>query len=319
MNWVFDKNISFQERALRLFQIQSQKCEVYRKYLSLINIKPENITQVINIPFLPIELFKSNLILSTSDAIEITFSSSGTSGQNSSKHYVSDLSIYEKSFLDGFKEFYGDVCEYRILALLPSYLERSGSSLVYMCDKLIKESQHAQSGFYLHNLEELSEMLKEKSDKKTLLIGVSYALMDLAEMGNIDLENTIVMETGGMKGKRKEMIRTELHNTLEQAFKVKTIHSEYGMTELLSQAYSKGKGIFETPEWMKVIIRDSTDPFQLISHQKTGGINIIDLANVNSCAFIATQDLGKSYANNTFEVLGRFDQSETRGCNLMVQ
>ena len=319
MDWIFDENISFEKRALRLFQKQSKDCQVYSEYLNLLNINPTDINAIDKIPFLPVEFFKTRIVTTTKENPDAIFSSSGTTGQVTSKHHVNDISIYKKSFMDGFQHFYEDIKGYRVLALLPSYLEREGSSLVYMCDHLIKESQHPESGFYLNNLEELKTVLQKKSNHKTLLIGVSYALLDLAQMGQIHLENTIVMETGGMKGKRKEMIRSELHQILKTAFKLKEIHSEYGMTELLSQAYSKGKGIFETPHWMKVIIRDSSDPFQLISHQKTGGINIIDLANIHSCAFIATQDLGKSYPYNKFEVLGRFEQSEMRGCNLMVQ
>ena len=319
MNWVFDKDILFEKRALRLFHIQSQSCKVYNKYLDLIKVTPSKINQVEQIPFLPIEFFKSQKILSSDKTVEATFSSSGTSGQSTSKHYVSDISIYEESFLSAFKHFYGLVEDYRILALLPSYLEREGSSLVYMCDQLITKSKHPQSGFYLNNLDQLKKILQSKTDKKTLLIGVSYALLDLVEKGPISLENTIVMETGGMKGKRKEMIREELHQKLKDGFGLQKIHSEYGMTELLSQAYSKGNGIFETPDWMRVIARSSDDPLSILGNGITGGLNIIDLANINSCAFVATQDLGKTLGNNKFEVLGRFDNSDVRGCNLLVQ
>ena len=319
MNWVFDKKISFEKRALRLFQIQSQKCDVYRKYLGLINVDSSQVSQIEQIPFLPIQFFKNQKILSTNSEAEIIFSSSGTSGQNASKHYVSDVSIYEESFLSAFKQFYGSVEDYRIMALLPSYLEREGSSLVYMCDQLIKKSKHPQSGFYLNNLDQLKKNLQNKTDKKTLLIGVSYALIDLVEKGAIKLQNTIVMETGGMKGKRKEMIREELHQILKDGFGLDKIHSEYGMTELLSQAYSKGDGVFESPDWMRVVARSTDDPLSVLGDNISGGLNIIDLANINSCAFIATQDLGKTLANNQFEVLGRFDHSDVRGCNLLVQ
>lgn len=319
MNWVFDKKISFEKRALRLFQIQSQKCDVYRKYLDLINVDSSQVSQIEQIPFLPIQFFKNQKILSTNSEAEIIFSSSGTSGQNASKHYVSDISIYEESFLSAFKQFYGSVEDYRIMALLPSYLEREGSSLVYMCDQLIKKSKHPQSGFYLNNLDQLKKNLQNKTDKKTLLIGVSYALIDLVEKGAIKLQNTIVMETGGMKGKRKEMIREELHQILKDGFGLDKIHSEYGMTELLSQAYSKGDGVFESSDWMRVVARSTDDPLSVLGDNISGGLNIIDLANINSCAFIATQDLGKTLGNNQFEVLGRFDHSDVRGCNLLVQ
>lgn len=319
MNWVFDKKISFEKRALRLFQIQSQKCDVYRKYLDLINVDSSQVSQIEQIPFLPIQFFKNQKILSTNSEAEIIFSSSGTSGQNASKHYVSDISIYEESFLSAFKQFYGSVEDYRIMALLPSYLEREGSSLVYMCDQLIKKSKHPQSGFYLNNLDQLKKNLQNKTDKKTLLIGVSYALIDLVEKGAIKLQNTIVMETGGMKGKRKEMIREELHQILKDGFDLDKIHSEYGMTELLSQAYSKGDGVFESSDWMRVVARSTDDPLSVLGDNISGGLNIIDLANINSCAFIATQDLGKTLGNNQFEVLGRFDHSDVRGCNLLVQ
>lgn len=319
MNWVFDKKISFEKRALRLFQIQSQKCDVYRKYLDLINVDSSQVSQIEQIPFLPIQFFKNQKILSTNSEAGIIFSSSGTSGQNASKHYVSDISIYEESFLSAFKQFYGSVEDYRIMALLPSYLEREGSSLVYMCDQLIKKSKHPQSGFYLNNLDQLKKNLQNKTDKKTLLIGVSYALIDLVEKGAIKLQNTIVMETGGMKGKRKEMIREELHQILKDGFGLDKIHSEYGMTELLSQAYSKGDGVFESSDWMRVVARSTDDPLSVLGDNISGGLNIIDLANINSCAFIATQDLGKTLGNNQFEVLGRFDHSDVRGCNLLVQ
>lgn len=319
MNWVFDKNISFEKRALRLFQIQSQKCDVYGKYLDLINVDSSQVFQIEQIPFLPIQFFKNQKILSTNSEAQIIFSSSGTSGKSTSKHYVSDVSIYEQSFLSAFKQFYGSVEDYRVIALLPSYLEREGSSLVYMCDQLIKKSKHPQSGFYLNNLDQLKEILQNNTDKKTLLIGVSYALIDLVEKGAIKLQNTIVMETGGMKGKRKEMIREELHQILKDGFGLDKIHSEYGMTELLSQAYSKGDGIFESPDWMRVVARSTDDPLSVLGDNISGGLNIIDLANINSCAFIATQDLGKTLGNNQFEVLGRFDHSDVRGCNLLVQ
>jgi hypothetical protein len=235
-----------------------------------------------------------------------------------SKHYVADLSLYEKSFLAGFNLFYGNPEQFIILALLPSYLERKDSSLVFMAEKLIKLSKHSSSGFYLQNYRALVEMLSGSSGQKVFLIGVTYALLELAEKFRIPDINGIVMETGGMKGRRKEIIREELHTILRQGFHVAKIHSEYGMTELLSQAYSKGNGIFKTPPWMKVLIRDTNDPKSLLGDHRTGGINIIDLANIYSCSFIATQDLGKTHTDGSFEVLGRFDNSDIRGCNLMT-
>jgi phenylacetate-coenzyme A ligase PaaK-like adenylate-forming protein len=287
--------------------------------LNLLKTDINCITSIQDIPFLPIEFFKSHSIISNDNPIEKTFTSSGTTGQDVSQHHITDLSIYTESFIRGFEHFYGTTEDYRILALLPSYLEREGSSLVYMCNRLIENSQHQESGFYLHNLEDLAKILSQKSEKKTLLIGVSYALLDLAEQFPQKLENVIVMETGGMKGKRTEMIKSELHDVLKKAFQLNTIHSEYGMTELLSQAYSKNNGIFETPPWMKVIIRDTQDPFTILNHQQTGGINIIDLANINSCSFIATQDLGKTIDEYSFELKGRFELSDIRGCNLLIQ
>jgi hypothetical protein len=239
---------------------------------------------------------------------------------NTSRHLVSDVSFYEQSYRLGFSEFYGNIQDYVVLALLPSYLEREGSSLIYMVDDLIKRSEHPESGFYLHNTDELAEKLKklDASGQNILLIGVTYALLDLAEQHSFSLQNTIVMETGGMKGRRREMIREELHQVLCQGLGVPSIHSEYGMTELLSQAYSLGEGIFECPPWMHILVRDTEDALSYVADGKTGGLNVIDLANLNSCAFIATQDLGKQYENGSFEVLGRFDHSDIRGCNLMV-
>ena len=317
MHWVFDNKISFEKRALRLFKEQSQKCLPYHQYLKLLKTDVESISSVAEIPFLPIQFFKTHSIIANGKKTAIRFISSGTTGMERSQHLVADLSLYEYSFRTAFETFYGTIENYRVLALLPSYLEREGSSLIYMCEDFIKRSKHPQSGFYLNNLGELSKILKE--DKPTILLGVTYALLDLAEFGPFSLNNTIIMETGGMKGKRKEMLKEELHQTLCNAYGVDLIHSEYGMTELLSQAYSKGKGRFSTPHWMRVFCRDIEDPFSLSRSEKTGGLNIIDLANINSCAFIATQDLGRVYTDQTFEVLGRFEQSDIRGCNLLVQ
>ncbi len=310
----------FHEKAFEIFHLQYHGNAVYQEFCDHLKTHPKNVSKLEDIPFLPIEFFKSKKILVNGIKPEIIFTSSGTTGSNISKHLVSDLKIYEQSFLRGFELFYGPVTDYCILALLPSYLERQGSSLVYMVDSLIKKTENPQSGFYLNNLEELREQLAmlEDTKQKILLIGVSFALLDLAEILKIPLRNTIVMETGGMKGRRKEMIRSELHHLLKKAFEVEEIHSEYGMTELLSQAYSTGKGFFECPPWMKVMTRDTEDPLTFQKIGKTGGINVIDLANIHSCSFIATQDLGKLYGDGSFEVLGRFDHSDIRGCNLMV-
>ncbi|MCD6596584.1 MAG: acyltransferase, partial [Bacteroidales bacterium] len=250
------------------------------------------------------------------------FTSSGISGEDTSKHMVTDMNIYEKSFLNGFRHFYGNPSDYYLLALLPSYLEREGSSLIYMSKKLIEETRNEHSGFYLNDFDNLTKKLKyliQKDDRKIILLGVSFALLDLAEKAALDLHKVIIMETGGMKGRKKEMIRKELHYILCEKLNVQTIHSEYGMTELLSQAYSKGKGIFRTPPWMKILIRDPYDSFRILKKGKSGGINVIDLANLNSCSFIETQDLGKITGQNQFEVLGRFDNSDIRGCNLLLE
>lgn len=310
----------FYKTAMKVFRFQFQHNEVYQKYCLLLRKSPENVKHITEIPFLPIEFFKSKEVLSTIDPIQTTFTSSGTTGIITSKHHVTDLSFYEASFRSAFSKFYGNIEDYAVLALLPSYLEREGSSLIYMAKDFIEGSNHPDSGFYLHNYKELAQKLiqLDSDGQNVLLLGVTYALLDMIELQKFELKNTIVMETGGMKGKRKEMIREELHTLLTDGFGVHKIHSEYGMTELLSQAYSFGDGVFECPPWMDILIRDTEDPLSLIETEKTGGINIIDLANINSCSFIATQDLGKKYNNATFEVLGRFDNADVRGCNLMV-
>ncbi|MBS7320487.1 MAG: acyl transferase [Myroides sp.] len=310
----------FHKTAMKVFRFQFQHNEVYQKYCLLLRKSPENVKHITEIPFLPIEFFKSKEVLSTIDPIQTTFTSSGTTGIITSKHHVTDLSFYEASFRSAFSKFYGNIEDYAVLALLPSYLEREGSSLIYMAKDFIEGSNHPDSGFYLHNYKELAQKLiqLDSDGQNVLLLGVTYALLDMIELQKFELKNTIVMETGGMKGKRKEMIREELHTLLTDGFGVHKIHSEYGMTELLSQAYSFGDGVFECPPWMDILIRDTEDPLSLIETEKTGGINIIDLANINSCSFIATQDLGKKYNNATFEVLGRFDNADVRGCNLMV-
>lgn len=310
----------FQDLALEIFAYQYQNNKVYRQFCDLLKKSPGKLNKLEDIPFLPIEFFKSHRLLSSRAEPEIIFTSSGTTGNQTSKHYVTDLKLYEQSFLRAFKNVYGNPEDLVILALLPSYLERTGSSLIYMADALIKRSKQPESGFYLNNLDELQQTLEkvESAGKKTLLIGVSFALLDLIERYRFNLEHTIVMETGGMKGRRKEMIRKELHEILCKGFGVATIHSEYGMTELLSQAYSTGDGLFEGPPWMKIFIRDSEDALNLLPEHKTGGINIIDLANFNSCSFIATQDLGRNTKAGKTEILGRFDHSDIRGCNLLI-
>ncbi len=310
----------FENLALDIFRFQFENNPVYRSFCDLLYRHPSDIKCIEDIPFFPIEFFKSHKVLSSENSTEKIFTSSGTTGSIVSKHLVTDLSIYEESYIKGFNHFYGSADDYVILALLPSYLERDGSSLIYMVSDLIQKSKHPKSGFYLNNLNELLQTLQELEIKnqKTLLIGVSFALLDLIEKFKFNLKHTIVMETGGMKGRRKEIIRQELHQTLKDGFGVEKIHSEYGMTELLSQGYSKGNGIFECPPWMKVLTRDMEDALTLQQLNKTGGINIIDLANINSCSFIATQDLGKVYENKTFEIIGRFDNSDIRGCNLMA-
>jgi len=313
-------NAEFEALALDVFRFQFENNRVYRSFCDLLYKHPSDVKNITEIPFLPIQFFKTREVLSSQNTVEKTFTSSGTTGSITSKHFVTDLSIYEESYLKGFEHFYGNIEDYVVLALLPSYLEREGSSLIYMVDDLIQKSKHPESGFYLNNLEDLSKTLNklEANGQKTLLIGVSFALLDLVEQFQFNLKHTIVMETGGMKGRRKEIIRQELHDKLKKGFGINQIHSEYGMTELLSQAYSKGNGIFECPPWMKIITRDTEDALTLLPQNKTGGINIIDLANINSCSFIATQDLGKSSENGRFEIIGRFDNSDIRGCNLMA-
>lgn len=311
---------SFEKAALEIFRFQASENTVYKDFIYHLNIEVSEVKGLKDIPFLPIELFKSQKVVTGNSKCDVIFSSSGTTGSMQSRHYVKNLSLYEYSFRKAFERFYGDVKQYSILALLPSYLEREGSSLIYMVEDLIEGNGNPQSGFYLNNTEELYHKLLhlKSSGSKVFLLGVTFALLDFAEVYQPDLSGCIIMETGGMKGRRKEMIREEVHEILSQAFKVDKIHSEYGMTELLSQGYSKGDGIFDCPPWMKVLIRDTNDPFNYLPEGRTGGINVIDLANVYSCSFIATQDLGRINEGGAFEVLGRFDYSDMRGCNLMI-
>ncbi len=310
----------FNAIALEIFHYQYKNNVVYKNFVDFLNLEIDSIKNYSQIPFLPIEFYKQHKIVSGNFKPMVIFTSSGTTGDKTSKHLVKDLAIYEQSFRKAFSMFFGRITDYAVLALLPSYLEREGSSLVYMADKLIDDSSNPASGFYLTEYEKLNSVLQslKKSKQKVLLLGVTYALLDLAEKYPLDFPELIIMETGGMKGKRKEMVRDELHNSLKSAFGVDNIYSEYGMTELLSQSYSKGRGIFNSPPWMKVLIRDVNDPLTILPENRTGGMNVVDLANIHSCSFIATQDLGKNYNDGSFEILGRFDNSDIRGCNLMI-
>ena len=318
--WKIKSKESFERLALDTFEFQYENNTVYRSYCDLINRSPSDMMHSENIPFLPVSFFKSMSVISFKEDIVKEFSSSTTTSSIASKHFLRDLNDYKLSFRNCFERFYGSIEGYVVLALLPSYADREGSSLTYMVSDLIAKSNKLESGFYLNEWDLLKEKIidLEERGQKTLLIGVSFALLDLIEKYTFQLKNTVVMETGGMKGRRKELTRSELHQNLSKGFGVEKIHSEYGMTELLSQAYSKGDGRFSCPPWMFVNTRESEDPFQNLGFEKTGGLNIIDLANRDSCSFIATQDLGKTFSDGTFEVLGRFDDSEIRGCNLMV-
>jgi len=310
----------FEICALETFREQYFEVPVYRKFCDLLGKNPANIQDIEQLPFLPIEFFKTFQILPKGKEAKTVFRSSGTTGSVLSQHYVTDLNRYRESFLKGFERFYGSPSNYCILAMLPSYQERPDSSLICMVSELIERSGHPESGFIGTEPESLYSSLDrlETSERQVLLLGVSFALLDLATQNPRPLKNTIVMETGGMKGRRKEMVREELHQILCAGFGLEHIHSEYGMTELLSQAYSKGDGLFRCPPWMQIRTRDPEDPLSSVGLGRTGGINVIDLANQDSCCFLATQDLGRLYADGSFEVLGRFDHSDIRGCNLMA-
>ncbi len=322
INRIFEIKTSsqFNKIALEVFNFQYDNNTIYQKFCSYLGKSKCDVNAVEDIPYLPIEFFKSKRVITKNQKPQIVFESSGTTGQLVSKHYVTKLAIYEKSYLKTFEHFYGNIEDYCVLALLPSYMERAGSSLIYMVKNLIKKSGNPKSGFYLDNKVDLLRTLEslDQTSSKNILIGVSYALLDFSENHSINLKNTIIMETGGMKGRRTELVRDELHRILKNSFGPDVIHSEYGMTELLSQAYSKANGIFNCPPWMSVSIRQTEDPLTTEPFGKIGGINIIDLANIYSCSFIATQDLGRIYKDGSFEVLGRFDHSDIRGCNLMV-
>lgn len=312
----------FTQMALTLFRYQADNNPVYKEYLTNLHVQPDQIKELVQIPFLPIEFFKQQKVATGTFEPEITFLSSGTTQQTRSKHYVADLQWYNQVTKYIFEHFYGSLNQYVVLALLPSYLEQGGSSLVAMVDHFVKQTGQTEEGFYLHNYSQLLQSINsaKQSGKKVLLIGVSYALLDWAEElnGKYDFSNVTIMETGGMKGRHREMVREELHSYLKQGFGVDAIHSEYGMTELLSQGYSKGNGIFYPGQTMQILLRDLNDPFDIGAHHRSGGINVIDLANIDSCAFIETKDIGRMHAEGTFEVLGRFDNSDIRGCNLLI-
>jgi hypothetical protein len=309
----------FEEKALQIYQYQYRHNGLYAQYANAVGRNPDTVKKLTDIPFLPISLFKSHRI-ATGSFIETTiFESSGTTGSINSKHYIRDTDIYRQSFTTGFHQFYGKPYDYCIIALLPSYLERQHSSLVVMADALIKQSKHPNSGFYLYEYEKLFSLLTtlEASGQKCILLGVTFALLDFAEKYTLPLRNTIIIETGGMKGRREEWTRQQVHEFLKNRFQLTHIHSEYGMTELLSQAYSTGDGVFECPAWMKIMVREEDDPL-LVKTYGSGVINVIDLANIHSCSFIATDDAGKLYPDGSFEVLGRIDNSDIRGCSLMM-
>lgn len=310
----------FSGLALELFHHQYRHCSIYKEYVDGLMTDPNSVDDLVKIPFMPIQFFKRHLIISSNNDPKICFESSATTGSIVSKHYICSPEIYIESFSRGFETAFGDPSETAILALLPSYLERSGSSLVYMVDHLIRLSKHAESGFFLSNFDKLYEVLTQlsKNNTKTILFGVTFGLLDFIEKYHLDFPELTIIETGGMKGRREEITRLQLHQLLCKGFGVQKVFSEYGMTELLSQAYTDGGMSFSSPPWMKVLIRETNDPLAVSLQGKNGGLNIIDLANIESCAFIATQDLGTVYADGSFEVLGRFDDSDIRGCNLMA-
>ncbi|GJM60649.1 acyltransferase [Persicobacter diffluens] len=310
----------FDQLALDIFHFQAENNPIYKQWIQLLGKNPSEIQQVDKIPFLPISFFKNHSIKSGDWTPQDTFESSGTTGMTPSRHYIEDLKFYDTLARLIFTDFYGPVENYVFLGLLPSYLERTTSSLVRMVDQFIKIGKHPESGFYLNDHEDLIRQVEKikKSGKKAVLIGVTFGLLDLADRYEADFSDLIVMETGGMKGRRKELLREEVHHFLANRLNIKEVHSEYGMTELLSQGYSKGNSLFKTADSMKVLIRETNDPLSLETRAKSGAINIIDLGNVHSCSFIATEDLGKIHPDGSFEVLGRLDNSDIRGCNLMI-
>lgn len=316
-----DSNFDFEAVAMATFRYQFKHVTIYRAFCELMGKHPDNVTAIVEIPFLPISFFKTQTVLTDEMQVSAVFESSTTTSTTPSKHFVADETIYQKSFVAGFEQLYGNVSNYAVLGLLPSYLERQNSSLVYMVNDFITKSNYTESAFFMHDFEKLAATLDALMANNTpvLLIGVTYALLDFAAFYNKPLKNVIVMETGGMKGKREELTKTEVHSILKRDFQLEKIHAEYGMTELLSQAYSKGDGLFQTPAWMRVLIRDSYAPNFYLEKNKTGGINVIDLANYYSCSFVETSDMGKLTGDSYFEVLGRIDTAEIRGCNLMYE
>ncbi len=320
---IFFRGLDFDRTCVEVFRFQYQNNVIYKHYVEALGIEPASVQTPAQIPFLPVRLFKSHEIVTTRFKPQLIFESSGTTETINSKHYIKDIDIYENSFFTCFNRFYGNIEDWCVLGLLPSYLERQHSSLVYMVQKLVEKSAHPLSGFYLYDFEKLAHTVQvlEERKQKTLLLGVSFALLDFAEQYTIPLQHTVVMETGGMKGRRREMIRAEVHDVLKNAFSVNSIHSEYGMSELLSQAYSFGDGIFRSPDWMRILLREEEDPLSIIitgDRPVRGLINIIDLANIYSCSFIATDDLGVLYPDGSFEVTGRRDNSDLRGCSLLA-
>lgn len=312
---------AFNALAIDLFRLHARRNPVYARFLEALGTEVSSVTHYQQIPALPIGLFRNHRVLLDGVESALHFTSSGTTGATTSTHHVPWPAVYERSFMASFTQVYGPVSNWRILALLPAYLERTGSSLVYMAEHLIRASGDPLSGTYLYRYDELADVLRrsEAEGRKTLLLGVTFALLDLAERHPMPLRHTTIMETGGMKGRRPEIVREELHRILKEAFQVPAIHSEYGMTELLSQAWSTGAGLYRCPPWVQVRIRDTNDPLAYLGPGRTGGIDVFDLANIGSCPFIATQDLGKVHEDGAFEVLGRFDHSDVRGCNLLVE
>jgi phenylacetate-coenzyme A ligase PaaK-like adenylate-forming protein len=310
---------SFDQLTIEVFHYQYDNNQIYKAWVDMLGVDPASVREIVSIPFMPVSFFKSYEITTGAFKPDVIFESSGTTGTINSRHFVKDVTWYKQSFMKGFEAFYGDIKEWCVIGLLPAYLERQGSSLVFMVDEWIKMSGHASSGFYLYEFEQLYHLLQslERQKQRTLLIGVTFALLDFAEKFPMHLQYTTVMETGGMKGRRQELIRNEVHDILTNQLQVSKVHSEYGMTELLSQAYSSGDGIFKTVPWMRILVRDEDDPLVLRSEGR-GVINVIDLANIHSCSFIATDDVGTIYEDGSFEVIGRMDNSDIRGCSLMA-
>ncbi|MDO9257731.1 MAG: acyltransferase [Bacteroidales bacterium] len=310
----------FNEIALSLFRYQYKNNKIYKSFVDALGVSESKVYHPEQVPFLPVSFFKTHKIITGDFTEEVIFESSGTTGMETSKHYVVDADLYQQSFINGMNLFYGDLSQYSVFALLPSYLERGNSSLVYMVEKIMLQSNRQMGGFFLNDLKSLQQQLVEaqRQGLKIMLFGVTFALLDMTEKFPVSIPEAIIFETGGMKGRRRELTRMELHEQLCKGFGVDKIHSEYGMTELLSQAWSAGDGIFMCPPWMKIMIADTNDPLSYLETGRTGGINIIDLANFHSFSFIATQDLGRVFEDGTFEVLGRFDNSDIRGCSLLA-